>query len=168
MEDQNVDPQARGEIQGAFIMRRVEMSLYLALDGEHYNLLCNTHFTYYATPLVQYLKTTAECSEEVPVVRPGIEISIYGTDFFDTDSIRVQLAYSSSETGKTEFLYTDGEFSKGAIKFTTPELPTNLHDPETGFDGCMDSNDELKVVVEVSFNNNDFSHDARWFYYQCT
>lgn len=166
-------------VQDAPAIRHAEMGLYLALDGENFSQMCKTNFTYYATPRVHYLNVSGDTGEDAPVVKPGMEVSVYGAHFFNSDSLKVQLAYTGVESGETEYTHVDAVCSSGVVKFTTPKLSTEAgehhehHASPQGqrgneLDGGVDDTvqDQLRVVVEVTFNGVDFSLDGCSFAYQ--
>jgi hypothetical protein len=166
-------------VQDAPAIRHAEMGLYLALDGENFSQMCKTNFTYYATPRVHYLNVSGDTGEDAPVVKPGMEVSVYGAHFFNSDSLKVQLAYTGVESGETEYTHVDAVCSSGVVKFTTPKLSTEAgehHEHQASpqgqrgneLDGGVDDTvqDQLRVVVEVAFNGVDFSLDGCSFEYQ--
>lgn len=158
--------------QDSMVPRRAELRLEIALDGDNFRPLCKTNFTYYATPAVSHLKTNIEPVQEAPVAKLGTEISIYGIDFFDSDSVKVKLARNSKfGSGDANVVLVDATCAGCVIKFTTPELLTDAeHLNFSSMAGGLPESaiqTEIRVVVEVSFNNVDFSNNACWFAYQC-
>ena len=129
------------------------MQVELALDGQNFSTPCGDAFTYYQTPAVESIAIQGS-AEEVPTAAPGVEISIFGREFFESGTIKAVLAFQQASTAAVTWQQVDAEFADGVVHFTMPDLRkdnllTRVENSTNGKE-C-----KFIVTVEVSFNGGE-------------
>ena len=142
-----------------------EITLEIAMDGLDFRPLHNRRFVYYQSPIVHNITTCDELSEDMPTAKPGTVVSIHGTHFFNSDSVKVRISSSNAHQSFVDANYNllDAGCSEDVVSFVMPRLPIKRKLVHTH---QIKSERFMTVTVEVSFNSVDFSASACYLRYQ--